>query len=295
MKPQPEAAATGTGLPEFFSLQVSEERRFYLDLNPPRGRPLSVVCGGLEHTTPDYSIRRQGFPFYCIEYVGRGQGRLKLGRRSYSLQPGRVFGYGPTVPHEITSDPGAPLVKYFVNFTGRRGPELLRSCGLGPHGVLQCFPPNELQPIFDELIHCGQRRGARHRELCAGLLDCLALKIAGCRVPPNELETLAFRTYQRCRLHIQEHFRRLRSLDQISRECRVNNAYLCRLFRRYEHQSPYQYLLRLKMNLAADLIQNPSALVKQVTEEVGFTDPFHFSRAFKSVFGMSPDRFRKWR
>jgi AraC-like DNA-binding protein len=295
MKPGPGAAPAGAGSPAFFSPQVSEERRFYLDLNPPRSRRLAVVCGGLEHTTPDYSIHRAAFPFFCIEYVGRGQGRLKLGRRAYALQPGRLFGYGPTVPHEITSDPARPLVKYFVNFTGRRAAELMRSCGLGSRGVLQCFPSNELQPLFDELIHCGQRRAARHEDLCARLLECLALKITGCRVPPNDLETLAFRTYQRCRQHIQEHFRRLRSLEQISRECRVNNAYLCRLFRRYEHQSPYQYLLRLKMNLAADLIQNPAALVKQVTEEVGFTDPFHFSRAFKSVFGMSPDRFRRWR
>jgi len=39
-------------------------------------------------------------------------------------------------------------------------------------------------------------------------------------------------------------------------------------------------------------LQQPGALVKQVAEEAGFTDPFHFSRVFTSVFGLSPTAFR---
>ncbi len=60
--------------PDFFSPQVAEARRFYLNLHPPRGTRLAVVCGGLEHCTPDYAIRRATFPFYSIEYVARGTG-----------------------------------------------------------------------------------------------------------------------------------------------------------------------------------------------------------------------------
>jgi AraC-like DNA-binding protein len=75
----------------------------------------------------------------------------------------------------------------------------------------------------------------------------------------------------------------------------VDAAYLCRLFRRYDHQTPYQFLLRLKMNLAAERLQNPGVLVKQVAAELGFHDPFHFSRAFKSILGLSPEAFRRLR
>ena len=54
-------------------------------------------------------------------------------------------------------------------------------------------------------------------------------------------------------------------------------------------------MVRLKMNVAAELMQKPEAMVKQVAEQVGFNDPFHFSRAFKSVFGLSPARFARQR
>ncbi len=281
--------------PDFFSADVAAARRFYLDLNPARGRPLVVACGGMEYCTRDYAIHRQTFPFYSVEYVARGRGQVKLGGRIHPLVPGRVFAYGPGVRHDITVDPADPLVKYFVDFSGRQGLKLLQAAGLPPGRIAQIFPPHDAQGLFDELIHAGIK-GTRHSEkLCARLLECLLLKIAEAHAPLESQETRAFSTYQQCRQHVQNHFLRLKTLDQLARECHADGAYLCRLFRRYDHQSPYQYLLRLKMNTAAELLQKPDSLVKQVAEEIGFNDPSHFSRAFKGVFGRSPDAFRSLR
>ena len=244
---------------------------------------------------PGYTIRRETFPFYSIEYVTRGLGELKLKGRTYPLQAGRVFSYGPGIPHHITGEAASPLVKYFVDFTGTDAVELLRSCGLSTGRVTEVFPTNAMQPLFDEIIQAGLRVRRGSADLCAKLLECLALRIAGARAPLKGLETHAFATFQQCRQHIETHSLRLRTLKQIADECHVNNAYLCRLFRRYDNQSPYQYLLRLKMNHAAERLQQPNALVKQVAEEAGFTDPFHFSRVFTSVFGLSPTAFRSLR
>ena len=284
-----------TAAPDFFSPQVARARRFYLDLNPPGDRALTLVCCGVECCTTDYAIHRSTFPFHSIEYVVRGRGTVKLKGRLYPLQPGSLFSYGPGIGHDIASDPAGPLVKYFVDFSGRRAGTLLRFCSLTAGGVSQVFPANELQAVFDELIHCGLKGTRYSTQAGEKLLECLVLKIAGSRAPLEGRETLAFATYQRCRQHIQQHFRRLKTLQQIGAECRLNHSYLCRLFRQYDHQSPYQYLLRLKMNFAAELLLQPASLVKQVAEETGFGDPFHFSRAFKTVFGLSPDAFRRLR
>ena len=281
--------------PEFFSPQVSAARRFYLDLNPARSQPLVVVSGGREHCTPDYVIHRDAFPFHSIEYVARGRGTVTLNGRSHELQAGRIFSYGPGVQHDIQADPADPPVKYFVDFAGKRAPRLLAQGSLRPGSVRQILPPNELENIFDELIGVGQRASQQSQVLCGKLLECLLLKIAAASAPFEGVETLAYSTYQDCRQHIQKHFRTLRTLQQIARECHANDAYLCRLFQRYDHQSPYQFLMRLKMNDAADQLHLPGALVKQVAEQAGFGDAFHFSRAFKKVFGLAPDDFRRLR
>ena len=289
MKRQPAAS------PDFFSAQVSQARRFYLNLRPPRGTKLAVVCGGVEHCAPDYEIRRETFPFYSIEYVARGEGRLQLGRRNHELRPGVIFAYGPGVSQHITATPQKPLVKYFVDFAGTRAAAWIQDAGLAPGRVSQVYPPNEIQPLFDELIRNGLR-GTRHTpELCRRLLDCLGVKLLEARAPLKGADSLAFATFQHCRQFMQDHFQRLRTLEQTARECHLDTAYLCRLFRRFDQQSPYQFLTRLKMNAAAGQLQQPGALVKNVAADLGFTNPFHFSRVFKSVFAIAPEAFRKLR
>ena len=278
--------------PEFFSRQVSDARRFYLNLKPSRKSPLSLVSGGLEYCLPDYGIQRPGFPFYSMEYVIRGRGSLKLKGQNHSLQPGTVFSYGPGVAQEIVASAEDPLVKYFVDFSGAHAKEILRASRLPAGSVLQIFPPHGLQNLFDEMIYCGQRGAA---EICLKLLECIALRIEESRVAQESTDTLSFMSYQQCRRHIEANFQRIRTLAQLAKECRLDEAYLCRLFQRYDHQTPYQFLMRLKMNLAAEWLEQPGALVKQVAERAGFRDQFHFSRAFKKVFGVAPRVFRRIR
>jgi AraC-like DNA-binding protein len=106
-------------------------------------------------------------------------------------------------------------------------------------------------------------------------------------------EKTAHETYQRCRQYIQDHWLHLLTLEQAARECHVAPAYLCRLFRRFDRQSPYQYLLRLKMTHAAERLLAPDSSVKQVADLLGFDDRFHFSRVFKRVIGVSPGQYAR--
>ncbi|MBU6297925.1 MAG: helix-turn-helix domain-containing protein [Alphaproteobacteria bacterium] len=279
--------------PEFFSHQVGEARRFYLGLHAPGKQPLTVVSAGLEHCASDYIIQRAKFPYSCIEYVVRGRGQLTLPSLTWPLKAGMAFSYGPGVPHQITSDSRDPLVKYFVDFTGRRAAPVLEKCGLTGGRVVEVFPPDSIMPLFEELIHTGMHLKANSNELCFKLLECLSLKIEATRTAPKTLQSPSFAAYLRCRTLIEKNFLYLRSLEQIAKRCGMDGAYICRLFRRFDHQSPYRYLLRLKINHAATELQKPGVLVKDVAIAVGFTDSFHFSRVFRTMLGAAPSQFRK--
>jgi AraC-like DNA-binding protein len=110
-------------------------------------------------------------------------------------------------------------------------------------------------------------------------------------VPLGTIGTIAFETFQRCRQWVDRNYRQAESLEQIATECRVAEAHICRLFKRFAHLSPWQYVLRLKMRDAAHHLQAPNARVGQVAYEFGFPDPFQFSRTFRRVFGISPRTF----
>jgi AraC-like DNA-binding protein/quercetin dioxygenase-like cupin family protein len=289
------SASLASANPDFFSTQVSQARRFYLNLNPSPKARLTVVCGGVEHCAADYAINRQTFPFYSVEFVAAGNGRLKLNGTEHLLQPGSVFSYGPGIAQEIATDSKSHLVKYFIDFFGTESVKILTLARLKAGTVASVHPPGELVPLFDELIRNGRRGTPGAAAICGRLLEGLLLKVAEARAPLPGQETLAFATYQHCREHIQRHFLRLRSVAQVAAECHLDDTYLCRLFQRYDQQSPYRLLVRLKMSHAAERLQLPAAMVKQVAEEAGFTNQFHFSRVFKSVFGIPPRAMTKIR
>jgi len=282
-------------VPKFFSNQVRQANRFYLDATGRTSRRLAVVCGGCEHCGPDYRIDRQDFPFHSIEFVARGKGTLTLGGQRTPLFPGRVFSYGPGVAQRIETDKDDPLVKYFVDFSGRKAAKLLEAHALAPGAVVQVASPDTVLRVFDDLIANGAGGGRYGPPIAATLVELLILKVAESALVEDAYRTAAFATYQSCREYIRDHSLTLRTLEQVADACHVDEAYLCRLFARFDNQSPYQYLTQLKMGAAAQRLQQEGTLVKQVAYELGFSDPFHFSRAFKKVFGLSPAAFRKLR
>ena len=84
---------------------------------------------------------------------------------------------------------------------------------------------------------------------------------------------------------------RLRTIDELAAEVNIDAAYLSRVFKRFHHESPYRFLIRLKMGHAASLLLSTRRLVKDIAFELGFENQFHFSRTFKSVYGVSPENF----
>jgi len=62
----------------FISQQVLEGQYYFLNLNPDFRRPVTVVCGGCEHCSPQYAIDRNDFQYYPIEYVSSGKGEITL-------------------------------------------------------------------------------------------------------------------------------------------------------------------------------------------------------------------------
>ncbi len=286
-------AKTSPVQPDFFSRQIAEARRFHMDLDPSPERALSVVSGGREHCQPDYEIKRPGFDYWGLEFVAQGEGSLILDGTTYSLSGGTLFAYGPGISQDITTDSRQTMVKYFIDFAGTRGEELLREFGPAPGSVMQTSAPGEVLAVFDELIRCGLRNSPFRQRMAELLLEYLIVRIGELSIPYGTAGSPAFANYRRCRQTIEDGWRHLHSLSEIAEKCHLAPEYLCRLFQRFDHVTPYQYLLRLKMSHAATLLQTPGTTVKEVADALGFGDVFHFSRVFKKINGLPPARFAR--
>lgn len=276
--------------PAFVSQQVTAARRFYHNLNPKSSRAFSVVCGGWEECAADYTIDRKTFPYLSVEFVASGRGELVLAGQSYPLQAGTVFTYGPGVSQCIRTSIEEPLGKYFVDFTGKRGRSLLRTCRLPPGTCVQLSACGEVRQAFDTLVRLA---GGHHRlntRLCELQVELLLLLMVRSTQPGTPSERRSLATFERCRQHIDTHFLTLETLEQAAAACHVDVAYLCRLFRRFLDETPFRYLQRLQMQWAAERLHTSGRLVREVADDLRI-DPFQFSRTFKRIHGVSPSAF----
>lgn len=277
------------------SKQVTAARYFFLNLAPRRADPLTLVMGGREHCNPDYAVVRARFPFYVLEYVVSGRGTVKLDNTQHVLGPGLVYAYAPTTRCEIRADPCDPMVKYFLSVAGPDVTKRLQRCGVAPGRVRQLAAHTEVTGVLEDLVREGQRSGALARRIGAALFELLLLKIEDTSsLAPHDSEP-AREAFLRCKALIDARAERLVTLEEIAQAAGVEASSVCRWFRRYQGTSPYQYLLRRKMNIAAAFLVEHGGLVKEVAQRVGFADPYHFSRAFKAVHGVAPRALLRYR
>jgi len=289
---KPEAVSAGIAVPPgFFAQRVRQARYYHLNLTPTGREDLTVVCGGVEHCQPDYVMQRDGFQYVSIEFVAAGCGQLVLNGKTHALRPGVAFSYGPGIPHRITTDPKAPMTKYFVDFAGRRARALVRRFGPLQRGVVQVSDPLAIVDIYEGMHRSALAGSPQSTRICLLLLQMLVLRVAELGTDRLNRNERALQTYRRCRACIETESGTLRTLTDIARMCHMNPSYLCRVFRRFAGSTPYKYLMRQKMNQAADRLQHSDMLVKEVADELGFPDPFHFSRSFKAVHSIAPQRF----
>jgi AraC-like DNA-binding protein len=183
------------------------------------------------------------------------------------------------------------MIKYFVNFVGGKAVELLRASPLSGLEPVQLADPFGVIEIFEQLQYSGTMLTDFTQRICCLLLELLLLRISEQSITPRQATSRAWKSYRQCRQYIESRFLTIRSAQEAAEHCNIAPEYMCRLFRRFARQTPYQMLLRLKMGRAAELLLHSDMLIKQVADAVGFADPYHFSKIFKKVHGVSPRTF----
>lgn len=82
------------------------------------------------------------------------------------------------------------------------------------------------------------------------------------------------------------------SITEIAKECGVSECYFRRLFQEYSGESPINFRQKHRIEKAKQLLlSDEHYTVSEIAEELGFSDIYHFSKTFKKLCGMSPNKF----
>ncbi len=83
------------------------------------------------------------------------------------------------------------------------------------------------------------------------------------------------------------------NLQSIANQVGMHPAYLSRYFKDQFHENFIDYLTRVKMNCAIEMMKKEDASVTRISEVLGYSNEKNFSRAFKNYTGYPPGTFKR--
>ena len=272
--------------------RVGHQSRYYL-LSPGKtgGGELRVLYGGFEQCLPDYRIARSGFPHHCLEVIVGGQGEVEVADDWCELGEGWVFLYRPGLTWRMRGAGNEGLRKFFVVFDGFDGHGSAAGLSKERQVPFRFEPLWELVALLEALEREAGHPSGERQSICSCLLESILRKLWAREPLQDAPRSRSRRTYLEAVQFIEEHYRELKSAAGIAKRVGVDSSYLCRLFQRYGAMSPYRYLTRLRMQYAMTLLTREGLDVTSVADALGFENPFHFSRVFKSVHGLPPSAY----
>ena len=92
---------------------------------------------------------------------------------------------------------------------------------------------------------------------------------------------------------IEMNYGRAISVEDIADFCNINRSYLNRLFKESTGKTLQNFLMYYRMNRAAELLKVSELTVNEIGKRCGYQNQLHFSRAFKTIFGLSPMQWKK--
>jgi two-component system, response regulator YesN len=92
---------------------------------------------------------------------------------------------------------------------------------------------------------------------------------------------------------IDQHYMYPISLDDVSDAFYLSKEHVSRLFRKTYNESVTQYILKRKMESAADLIRTSQLSYREIAYQLGFEDISYFYKQFKKIFQCTPGEYKE--
>lgn len=249
----------------------------------------------------NYELYRPSTVLHVLALITGGRGLIEVGDRSGPVQPGDLFQFAPGTHLRLTSSREQLLRYQSIHFDYG----LLRWDGA--NGVWQ--PDSQAALPFPALMSLGERPALQDefRQLLAAwsaktigyewytrarfvsILDYLARALHASdeqdATPSHAIRT----TIEYIKRHLHEPIDR----DVLAQHVSLSPSYFSTLFKQHTGYSPTQYIHKLRLDRAKQLLQTTQLSIQRIAEEVGFANAYYFTRVFTRETGLSPRSYRR--
>ena len=255
-------------------------------------RQLYFTDIGLFPKAEDHFIRREkGCEEYVVIFCFGGQGWCEFEGRRHEIESGQYFVLPPGKEHAYGSDEGGFWKKGWIHFSGKMAEEVVRkinksSFGSGVPFNLEKEWFSRFNKMIDDLSLDSTFDNVAFN--CSKLWPSFAELLYSERVLESSQNPI-----EKSLAYIHSNVKEMISLDELALVASLSVSRFCVLFKEKTGQSAKDYHIQLKIQQACRLLTMTNWSVKDIAQELGFDDPYYFSRCFKQKMGLSPRHFRE--
>jgi AraC-like DNA-binding protein len=239
-----------------------------------------------------HRMRRRSHATHLLIYCTAGRGTLQVEGRTHRVNAGDLIILRAGQRHAYTADAADPWSILWVHYAGRLD-AAYNAMLPGDTAIAQIGVQARLIDAFGQLLtlrHAGFSvpRYVQGACLLKSLLTdfaCAASQRPDGGRRPLDMEKLTAQMRERLGAELD--------LDTLAATANLSKFHFIRCFKQHTGHAPIQHFIRMKMQRACELLDHSDKPVKAIAAEVGYQDPFYFSRIFKRTIGVSPQQYRE--
>ena len=175
------------------------------------------------------------------------------------------------------------------------GKEHATSACINIYTYLYSFFDNEgsnYQDIFPYTINIAEY--LNHFTSLADILEWLgSFRDKLCKLLEDRKENRSDKLVEQAKRYIAEHYREKLTLTEIAEVLNISAGHLSITFKKFTGVTLSDYIADVKIEHAKALIDTHQYLMYEISDMLGFDNPYYFSKVFKKVTGVSPREHEK--
>lgn len=237
-----------------------------------------------------YREREDGADQYILIYCTEGKGIIEVEDQIYRLEKSDAFCIPRNVRHKYYADEKEPWSILWVHFKG----ENTKYFPLEERKIVHInsrHSDNRMMVLFKLLFRVLERNYTIGNFIYISQVLSLILSEVYFRERVDESSTQDRHVTMVIR-YMYQHLQENLTLEEISEEVQLSKSYLNTVFKAQTGKSPVEFFIHLKMQEACKLLKSTDYYIYEVSEVLGYTDQYYFSRIFKKTVGVSPKEYK---
>ncbi len=265
-----------------------------LQLTCSKFQDLYLSFCGVSECEPCHSFGPAVRPNYILHYILSGKGIYRVGERTYRLKEGQGFLIEPEAVTFYQADEKEPWTYLWVGFAGVQAEMFLQDIGLNSNQhVFQSGYGEQLKRIVSDMLRNNTFSQTHQYHLQSLLYEFFAVLTRDVRMEAVAEENRDSAYVKKAVVFIQNNYFRGIGVADIAEHVGVSRSYLYKIFVDNLRANPKEFLTRLRLVRAKELLELTELSVEGVAMSCGYQNALVFCKAFKQEVGMPPSHYRK--